>query len=142
MTEEMLFGFLIGLAIGSVVSVISYFITVKMTDSINRKAGQTNNGVGRMFAVRYALDIITLVIVFLLRDAIPYDFEFMLIGAVLGLTVPGRLLLNGYAQKVTEKEKPIAEKIAARQRAEREEAERLQAEQQKQQSEDAEQSSL
>lgn len=90
-----------GLVIGFIFSFINYLITIKADERAAKlEPAKQRTVIFKAFGLRYAINVLALLMVFLLRNVIPLDFTLLMIGTALGLTLPGRFMLVKHQKDV------------------------------------------
>ena len=82
-------GALAGAAYGSLVGYIKY--SVLWGKVIKRNKEITTGGLYQRMGVSYAINVVSLLIVFLLRDTMPWNFMVVIIAAAVMLSLVGKL---------------------------------------------------
>ncbi len=100
--SHIVFGLLFGLVIGSAVSLFNFWLIHRATKP--EDPADVQRSTTRLYgalAVRYLLDVLTMVVIFLLRNLYPFSAEFALVGGAVGLIVPGMVLslVKGFSNK-------------------------------------------
>lgn len=103
---EILYASLAGLAFGSIISIINFLLLKKFVDNIgkgNSNPKDSTKKIFKLYAVRYVLDVLTLLVIFLGKDYLPFRWEYMALFAAVGLTAPMQILFatSGMNKKVT-----------------------------------------
>lgn len=103
---EILYASLAGLVFGSIISVFNFFLLKKSVSSLGEnnsdpKAG--TNKILKLYAIRYVLDVVALLAVFLLKDFLPFSWQYTALFTAVGLTVPMQILvvISGTNKKIT-----------------------------------------
>ena len=82
-------GALAGAAYGSVIGYIKYAALWKRILKTNKKI--TTGVLYQHMGISYAINVVTLLIVFLLRDMLPWDFMTVMIASAVMLSLAGKL---------------------------------------------------
>lgn len=88
MLTEILIGGVAGLVYGAAIGYVKYVALWKRT--IKNKASISMSAVYRRMAISYVVNFVALLFVFLVRNMLPIDFMWPLIGAAISLSVSAR----------------------------------------------------
>lgn len=92
-TVVIVLSLLLGGAVGTVFSVIDHYLLLRTLRNLNLDDElQNKQSITRVYVVRYVINIAVLVVVFAVRNYLPFDWQFILIGTAVGLTLPARFL--------------------------------------------------
>ncbi|MDD2568394.1 MAG: hypothetical protein PHN47_02955 [Clostridia bacterium] len=92
-TTVIVLSLLLGGAVGTVFSVIDHLLLLRTLRKLSlNDEMQNKQSIARVYAVRYIINIAVLIIVFAVRNYLPFNWEFILIGTAIGLTLPARVL--------------------------------------------------
>lgn len=95
-------GAIAGAAYGGLIGYIKYFALWRSVIKNNKK--MTSGGLYQRMGISYAVNILTLFSIFMLRDVIPWDFMTVMIASAVMLSLIGKLApMSEIANHVEEK---------------------------------------
>jgi hypothetical protein len=89
---DLILGLLVGAVFGVIVSFFQYKLLMWKLKKMDEKGDTSTAGVMKIYAVRYLISILVLLVVFLTRNLLPFHFYGTLIGAAFGLTIPSQIM--------------------------------------------------
>lgn len=99
--EAYLIGIAVGLIFGGFIGAMKYFLLWRKIAKTDVEI--TTGGLYGRFGVSYIVNFLTLLIVFLLRHVMPFDFFTTILATAIGLSVSGKLVpMRGLASRVKE----------------------------------------
>ncbi|MDD5823364.1 MAG: hypothetical protein PUD55_02890 [Firmicutes bacterium] len=100
--ESYLIGIVAGLAFGGGAGVLKYLVLWRKIAKTDVEL--TTGGLYTRFGVSYVTNFIVLLVVFLLRKSLPFDFFTTILATAIGLSLAGKLVpLASLASRVKEK---------------------------------------
>lgn len=95
-------GALVGIAYGFIMGLLKYLILWKKFAKADREV--TTKELYSKMGISYAIDFLTLLIVFLLRKVMPFDYFWAIFGAAIGLSISTKLFsMRSLVGRVKEK---------------------------------------
>ena len=90
---ETLLSLLIGILMGTVFAVLNHLILLSGMKRLKvEEEKSATSMVTRVYLIRYIINLVVLFALFFLRKYLPFNWEYSLIGAAVGLTVPARIM--------------------------------------------------
>ena len=85
---------LIGFAFGTIFSVLDHYLLLRVLKNLSLEdEAKDKASITRVYVQRYVINVVVLIVIFIFRGYYaPFNWEYILIGAALGLTLPSRFL--------------------------------------------------
>lgn len=100
--QSYLIGILVGLAYGGAAGVIKYLLLWRSIAKTDKEL--TSGALYGRFGISYAINFVVLLVVFLLRKTMPFDFYMTILATAIGLSIAGKLVpMRSLASRVKEK---------------------------------------
>lgn len=109
MLTEILLGGVAGLLYGAVIGYLKYALLWKKT--IKKEESIAMSAVTKRMVANYAVNLLALLFVFLLRNVMPFDFMWPLLGTAVALSVATRLAPMHEVMKYVEPSNKAEERI-------------------------------
>ena len=82
-----------GTAFGTIFAFLDHYMLLKALRKLTFSDDSKDKGIiRRVYILRYVINLVVLIFVFVIRDYLPFRWEYILIGTALGLTLPARFL--------------------------------------------------